>query len=79
MKAYWKKKKKITEYIRGGGGGGGNHKTHIKTTQLSKDTKKNVKFSLLRVWLWLFAKPGYGLEKRRDQTRVHIWDNLQEQ
>lgn len=74
MKAYWKKKKKKSLSIFGAGGGGGasNHKTHIKTTQLSKDTKKNVKFSLLRVWLWLFAKPGYGLEKRRDQTRVHI-------
>lgn len=59
---------------------------HARTTQFSKDTKRNLKFSLL------FAKPEYGLGKQRDQARtcgshaclmwdsglvtVQIWDNL---
>jgi len=49
-------------------------KTHKKPHQtysaFKRYQKKNVKFSLLKVWLWLFAKPGYGLEKQRDQTRA---------
>lgn len=61
-------KKQITECIREEEK---KKKHHTKATQLLKDTKNNVRFSLHRVWLRLLAKPGYGLEKTRgsDQSK----------